>query len=583
MKKITFPRLKVYIFGFLAFSLVSVLLLMHGNTPNLIQTEQNGFESNDGSPKSALEFYPIIIDGEAELEAFVVSENLEGDGTESHPYLFQNYEFSNYTTGNTTKVLALSHIKSYVIVETFFVHDLELNDLYATLFYFENVTNLNFRSIVIENVHNIDYDGTANTELLTLYKVYNSTISDITIENCTGDYITGFYVDTCTNVDLIDISIETFGAINRSTGISIYDCGFIDVSNVIMTEIFNLIDDPGTNSRFIGLRYNTLISGIIENCEFSNFNNSEYVIYFDFLSCSSLIMKNNEFYQFYGYYVTGFLNDVSSSSFDGNFFHELCAEQELYAFYVDSSATLTLSNNIFENFYSLYAMGIFFMDTSDSFIFKNIIQGNMEGIYARFALMDANSEYNQIYYNFIFNSTGPSVYDNSGLNIWSKLMYYEPLDVVTLVGNYYCDHNFDGDGTLHYFMNTPKIIDGTPGGASDEHPLHFFGLDFDNDGLLNYYELLYHFDIWDADTDNDGTLDGDEVNWAPISPEEENSDDTTDDSTDDTTDDTTDDVSDDDNTSPEGFFSDPNTILLTAVSGLMVATLGVSIFKKPRI
>ena len=47
------------------------------------------------------------------------------------------------------------------------------------------------------------------------------------------------------------------------------------------------------------------------------------------------------------------------------------------------------------------------------------------------------------------------------------------------------DHQFESNGKMHFFVETPRIIPVNEN-SSDIFPLHYFGMDFDLDGLNNF-------------------------------------------------------------------------------------------------
>ncbi len=79
------------------------------------------------------------------------------------------------------------------------------------------------------------------------------------------------------------------------------------------------------------------------------------------------------------------------------------------------------------------------------------------------------------------------------------------------VGNYWCDHNFDSEPGFHYFVNTPRPILGNANN-SDYYPLHYYGMDFDSDGLLNFDEIAAGTSPTVPDSDGDGLPDGEDPN-----------------------------------------------------------------------
>jgi len=259
---------------------------------------------------------------------------------------------------------------------------------------------------------------------------------------------------------------------------------------------------------------------LIDQFRFENITSTNQMILFrNDGSGTNITIQNSRFKNLNGETMSGNTLEMSKLYFRNNLFQNIYTNQDLQIFRCAFLYDSEFCSNIFQNLTSnLYATRVF--------LFVNICSRNLifNNTFANFTSRNAEESCmemysgcvdNRIYYNRFMTSS--MLIEEKGDNIYQGVVYFAPYQSEMVVGNYWCDHAFDNDPTLHYFVNTPRIMNGNPNGT-DYVPLHYFGMDFDGDGLINYYELAYGWQVWNPDTDNDGILDGLESPPSPAVP-----------------------------------------------------------------
>ncbi|MHA2254459.1 MAG: right-handed parallel beta-helix repeat-containing protein [Candidatus Heimdallarchaeaceae archaeon] len=310
-------------------------------------------------------------------------------------------------------------------------------------------------------------------------------------------------------------------------------CHYSTVINNTMFAEWDCLDMFNCdNSKIIGNQMSNSDSGTwieeSDNCLIANntCKDNEYSGIFVCFSDSCIIInntvKNN------GYEGIP-LDTVSNSLIENNFcenngwynIFSLCSDYlEIYnntcigsdsGIILDGSYHKIIDNLCFRNRY----FGINLEYINNSTIYRNALLENWRyGV----SINSSSSENNTINFNrFIYNNQGNvQAYDEGIGNIW--------FDGSKKQGNYWSDLKFDS-----------YSIDG-PAGSVDLYPLPL--QDSDNDGLDDYLEeFIYLTDVYDNDTDDDGYLDGEEIEAGtdphnPLDyPGKENNTNTTDDDT----------------------------------------------------
>lgn len=500
---ISFAILLLIVFQLGAFFLESTFL----------QVDSKDIFSPSDSPRIAAPSDPILIHNESELLEFVTDEDLAGSGTESDPYVISDYEISEITNHTDNAAFYLGNTVSHITIQNIIIEHATVNQLHAWAMRIDNCSNVKIDSLIVRDIANEDHVDPGYIFAFTCVDSSNITLTNSLLENIYGDQI--YYLDfyNCNSVSVTQIDCLHSLAVNSTTGISCYDSTDIQFSNVEFSN-HTLIDPWHVVANSITPLFLSECDTVtIENCLFDSITSMNTNMIGRIAHSDYVTIQNNQWTNYNGDYFAFTITDTETCQISNNYFHDFQAMVEGYIFYCpDAVNYITFDSNIV-NQIETSSGGMFYFDqSSENIITHNLLTGNIVSSQFSFARMGPNADDNQIYYNYVQNCSGTPAFDYGTDNEWTVFSYFEPLYLMTMVGNYWCTYNTDDEGSLHYFIETPFPIEGDAN-AEDTHPLHYFGVDFDNDGVNTYYELLYQLDPDDSDSDDDGISDYDEIDW----------------------------------------------------------------------
>ena len=463
MKFVNNKNKLVFIIGIFGLLTLSIFLNNCISTFNVIQRIDL-----DHNPSLKITDSPIEIWGNDELG----SEADSGSGSENDPWIIADRTI--YGTGNDLGVW-IENTDEYFILRNIIFYGIDRE----TGILIRNVNNGRFENnqiygggdgIMIEDSHfntfaNNIVEDTTHHGFILQYS-HNNTFLDNNLYNNPLGYRVEFDCHNNTFIGNIVSHSEYFGffledayhnilinntAVNNQKGFELRDNAYY---NVLFNNIGsnNLLDGFGLDW---DARYNTLINNTASNNQQNGF-----VIPRDTDLVNNTASNNQQ---------NGFVISVSSYTIANNI-----AFQNNVGFHIGGSrnnfsGNIALNNNI-------YGFRVTSNANNNEFYNNTMRENGIIGL-----LADGNSENNTFKFNIIINNPLFDAQDNSSkINIWSSNTY----------GNY------SGQGIYH--------IPGSAG-AIDSSPIP---LDTDLDGMPNWFEQLFNFDIYTNDSfldfDNDG-------------------------------------------------------------------------------
>ncbi len=578
-------KTKMFYFWFFGLFLISIGISQIHFSPQGFSQEPFTDDQISKSPRAAVPHDPIWIKNDSDLAAFASAENLDGNGSAGNPYRIENYEISALHD-DTISAFLMEDISSYVIIENLHFSDISSNNLFLPIMNFRNCSILFLRSISITNIENTNYTAPGVTYPIYTFDCNAVTMTDISISNCSSPKIDDIFAEQCDYLSISGFVSTDIISRNSSSALSIKDSTRVYITDCQISNRFSYADHDPDNNIISGITISDSVDVLVENCEFSHFNNTGDIHPFQISatppsSSHDIILQNNAWTYFGCKDLSSVISDAYNIQILDNSFEHFLAFNEMEIIILQSNVnTSTFSNNYINHLTSPIVQYFYATGLVDSVISENIMDTVIEGSLMRFIFLGGSTSGNEIYLNQIRNGNTLLARDDGTDNIWAQIVYFPPLKAMTMVGNYWCDHNLDGEGDMHYIIASPRLISGSAG-AYDVRPLHFFGMDFDEDGLNHYYELLYGTDINNPDTDGDGILDGDEFDYAgPIGDDETTTTETTTETTttETTTTDTTETTTTEDpsTTSTDTGASDPNFWEKTIADPAAIGTFSVA-------
>lgn len=519
-------------------------------TPDSNRISQLSYEIHD----------PIIITSDADFEMQSVNEGWEGNGTETHPYIIENYSISSVQT-----CISINYTSVYFIISDCILECLSSADI----IFLDNVQHARFEKV---NCFPDDYSA-----------VYVTDSEDIQFISCMLQGHLGFYrtnyirIHGCPMDVSIDISncdhcvfsksrITYYFGIYSCLNTSIEDCIFEGDAGIRIEGSFSEWDLNFENNTFhgrpIGFYYNTndeeidcntlgmVLVGYSNNLTLSNgnflegwapvviyqsfeivvtkstFRNCLYSIFLD--ESDSCIFSNNTFidvkYAFGVYHspnceITD--NDIWGTG-SGSGGHALWVQTGSHNF-------LIMKNRISKFSYAIDMFGCAFGQITNNTINDNSIGMSLTG-------NNITVVSNHVYHN----GGGIEFLDSSGARIWgnyigwnshSQAIDYDGTDMIwddgSELGNYWSDYTGGGQynisGTTNSVDRYPRpliddeppiiFISQTPITVSSEDSVFISALIDDNFGINRVY-------FWyDYVTDGNYTMAKMGMNWTfTISP-----------------------------------------------------------------
>ncbi len=268
----------------------------------------------------------------------------------------------------------------------------------------------------------------------------------------------------------------------NASQVFIVNCSFINVSDLIFKDVpIALMLGHSSNCTINNLTilnseepirvYNNCSDNVIENCHIENHTRYFAIELYNY--CDNNNITRNMIIRYSSYAVGGIK------------IHSYC-----------------LNNNISHNYISGLQNGIrLSWWTNNSFVYNNVVEDCYgDGLYFY------EIYHSIIYYNYIF--------DNGDNIDYSEPVGSGPVHFnYSQKGNYWGDYETQNPGASNngIFWNESYEIDS---GLNKYDYFPLSSMDFDNDSLWNYYEIVvYNTKVFDNDTDADEMPDGWEVNY----------------------------------------------------------------------
>jgi hypothetical protein len=494
------------------------------------------------TPISAAAHASVIID--ANISSFT---DKTGFGTPNEPYIIQNLEISSLIDYvGLHYAFLLKNTPEYVIIKNIVIKDIISSEADIRLFAIMNSDHVRVENLIIEDVVLTTFN---NGYIFRCDDLENLVVDSLKIHNLTQDNVWGVTIVNSKDCTLSNIDLYDNYAVSWSS-IEISDSQNITINNPHVTGIHSTIVffgfsifGPSIDSTF----QNGLIENIEESCVVVLFiidggSASGRIQNCIFRDISATSMTTN--------YLSGEYQKIINNSF-----YNISMVNDLRILSLPNLMYSNITGNRIDNLYSSEGecIGIeLFASSHHNKIFDNWLSNFISAGKDTSCITAAADTYNnRIWYNWFM--TGTIVEEDFGTNIYSGPVYYQPLQILITMGNYWTDHAIDENFDFHYFVETPRVLYGN-WNISDPLPIHYFMVDFDADGLNNFDENQYGTDIWVADTDGDGLNDGEDPYPTQAGDPSRNN------------------IFD--------FFSEPLNILLLIVIGLLTANLISTILLK---
>ncbi|MEM3395847.1 MAG: NosD domain-containing protein [Thermoplasmata archaeon] len=448
--------------------------------------------ASDWYPLSLLPLLPLHINGNSEFVAFAQFYGWAGDGSQSNPYIIENYEidannsrYCIWIENTTVSFLIINCAVSNATVSGSAPYGAGIalknvtngrienntctNSNYGIYFYSGSNNNVIIGNRAFGSTNGIYLYFSSNNTIVntnasgnSYYGIYLSASSNNTITNnyVSGNDDAGIYLDSTSSYNKITSNILT----GNTMGIGVYSGNYNTISNndVYGNNGFGIYlsgstgDNNITNNRVINNSYYGII---LEDAHNNNIQNNT--------------VAGNHIYGIFMYGST--FNNICDNNLSGNSGHGI----HLYS---GSNSNTITNNTISGNSYN----GVWLLGADGNYIFLNNISNNgVSGIYLGYA------NNNIVTYNWICNnanygvyitdtSTGNTIHHNNFIGNRPPSREIKPgtncqaYDDVG--GNFWCDNtaqegnywsNWDGTGTG---SELAYPIDGGAG-ASDWYPL----------------------------------------------------------------------------------------------------------------
>jgi len=456
-------------------------------------------------PSAAVAHSPVIINGN--INSFTPK---TGTGTSGDPFIIENLEISGlgYYSGSNYAFL-LKDTPQYMIIR-----HITIKGIISSLHNIKLFSVVNCSHVTVEDISISDCELSTGTTGYFFYLLnsVNLDFKSIGVTNHSQNFVYAATIDNCNNSKFQDIS---FSDVDTATWGSWY---FLRCKNINCKNLE--IMDLHANSYWgflLSINNNDII---IEDSTMDHiYTTSSITFYQSDATSRNCTIKRCSFLNS----ITGQINSNTlrgnNHGFIDNIVRNITTTASLSVLDVYNIANLNVSGNIIDSITSETSFVVCFnlyTDSEGNHISNNRVsnlnapEDDSYNVYSRVGAIS-----NRIWNNWFFSGSIPAFDDSD--NLYSGLVYVPSLGVEITLGNYWYDHNYDEDQEFHYWVNTPRLIDGN-GNLSDPRPIHYFMVDFDSDGLMNYDENEAHTDIWDSDSDDDGLSDGFEVDVLGTNP-----------------------------------------------------------------
>jgi hypothetical protein len=456
-------------------------------------------------PSAAVAHNPVLIVGN--ISSFTPK---TGTGVIGNPFIIENLQISGlglYSGSNYA--FLLKDTSEYVIIRNIIIEDISGSKTNIRIFAVVNCSH-----VTVENFTIQDCEPSTGTTGFIMYlkNSVNLVFNSVTVTKYSQNLIYGAWIENCNNSRFQDISVID---VDSAFWISWYmlNCRNIYCKNLQFSNI--------RSSTFSGFPlFGTDTDIIIEDSIIDHIYSTSSIVFYQSSATSNncTIRRCN--------FLNSITGQINSNYFQGidhqfinNIVRNITATTTLNMVDIWNINNLNVTGNIIDSLTSETSDVMcfnFFTSSVENLVYNNRVsnlsapEGESYAVYSRVGAIS-----NRIWNNWFFSGSIPA-FDN-GANFYSGLVYIPSLGVEITLGNYWYDHNYDGDQAFHYWINTPRLIDGN-GNLSDPRPIHYFMMDFDSDGLMNFDENKANCDIWDPDSDNDGLSDGFEVNVLGTNP-----------------------------------------------------------------
>ena len=447
-------------------------------------------------------FYPINITSDYEFQQAALTYGWPGTGNSGDPYIISNYLIDN----DTVIGIYLESITNYFVIE-----NVAINGSLGAGVYMRFCKNGWIKDSVIANItDNSGLDNGITLDNSSRITIQNTTLitNNIGINSTDNEYIT-----------ILDNSLyySNTTAIDQSTAVIKHD-NYIAGNTVYYSKFgYRLNYWQGINNSILGNKAlnNTVGFELVYSAVFKdNIASKNSMDGFDLTMTDNAIFENNTATEngVAGFYVTNvnyavFINNKANN----NVWFGISETNTHYLnitgneFYNNSRAGITIQsssgkfiiqNNTFQdnligieliqNFYNIIKQNLFLnnqqygLKISQYSSNNNIFMNEFKNSGQTGLLMDSGSFNNTIRTNYFINNSLNAQDNSNYINDWQ--------------GNYYSDYY----GSIYYKIpGTSLAIDNLPR-----------ALDTDADGLPDYYEKIYGFNILVNDSyldpDNDG-------------------------------------------------------------------------------